>query len=313
MSQGRSYTIIGLGAIGGYYGGRLAAAGHTVRFLVRSGLDEIRAGGLTVTSPHGDIRLEAIEAYDHASDVPRSDIVIVTVKTTDTHAVLGDLRTLLHPDIEAVAVMQNGLEVEAPIAAAVGDVPVVGAMCFICSHKAGPGRIDHLDYGAVTLGRYLPGYEAAGVTDEVAHIADDLAAAGLPTTRLDALGTGRWKKLVWNIPFNGLSVVLDAGTDELMADPHTRSLAEDLMREVVAGAAACGHPVDPAFVDTMMRDTDAMTPYAPSMKLDHDAHRAMELRAIYGAPTAAARAAGAPMLRAETLHRQLAFLDARTR
>ncbi len=312
-SPARSYAVIGLGAIGGYYGGRLAAAGHPVRFLVRSELAAIRAGGLTVTSPHGDIRLPEIEAWDSAGEVPESDVVVVAVKTTDTPGVLDDVRRLIGPSTQAVLVLQNGLGVEEVVAAAAGDTPVVGGMCFICSHKEGPGRIRHLDYGAVTVGRWAPGYAPMGVTPEVEAVAADLEGAGLPVNRLPELGVGRWKKLVWNIPYNGLSVVLDAGTDELMADPVTRSLVADLMAEVVAGAAACGHAVDPTFIDTMLRDTDAMTPYAPSMKLDYDARRTLELPAIYAAPTAAARAAGTPMVRTEALHRQLAFLDRRNR
>jgi len=304
----RTYTVIGLGAIGGYYGGRLAAAGHTVRFLVRSGAADIRRAGLEVTSPHGDIFLPTIDVFDDPTHVPPSDVVVLTTKTTDTLAALPLLDTLVGPSTQAVLVLQNGLGVEATVAERAGEVPVVGGMCFICSHKEGPGRINHLDYGAVTLGRFRPGYEPAGPTPEVTGIADDLAAAGLPVTRLDALGTGRWKKLVWNIPYNGLSVVLDAGTDQLMAHSATRELVTSLMHEVHGAATAAGHCFDLSFVDTMLTDTEKMTPYAPSMKLDFDAGRPLELDAIYAAPIAAARAAGAPMRQVEALHHQLRFL-----
>jgi 2-dehydropantoate 2-reductase len=119
--------------------------------------------------------------------------------------------------------------------------------------------------------------------------------------------------LVWNIPYNGLSVVLDAGTDELMTDPSTRALVESLMREVVAGAAACGRVIPDRFVDQMLDDTVRMIPYATSMKLDHDAGRSLELDAIYGTPLARARAAGIEMVRVQALYEQLCFLDARTR
>ena len=85
------------------------------------------------------------------------------------------------------------------------------------------------------------------------------------------------------------------------------------MDEVIAASAACGHPVEVGFRDQMLSMTDAMRPYAPSMKLDHDAGRRLELAAIYDAPLAAARFAGAPMPRVEMLARSLHFLSARSR
>ena len=151
----------------------------------------------------------------------------------------------------------------------------------------------------------------AGATDAVLALVDDLAGAGIAASALDDLALGRWKKLVWNIPYNGLSVVLDAGTDELMADAATRSLVEALMREVVAGAAACGPRIPDAFVQQMLDDTERMIPYATSMKLDYDAGRPLELDAIYGAPLAAAREAGHEMVRVQALYEQLRFLDRR--
>jgi 2-dehydropantoate 2-reductase len=124
------------------------------------------------------------------------------------------------------------------------------------------------------------------------------------------LQTGRWQKLVWNIPFNGLSVALDAGTDEMLADPATRKRATELMREVVAAADACGHGFDPAFADRMLATTETMTPYKTSMKLDHEAGRPLELDAIYAAPIAAAHAAGHAMPRTEALLDELRRIDA---
>lgn len=309
----RSYTMVGMGGVGGYYGAKLIAAGHPVRFLVRSGIEEIRRHGLLLTSPDGDIAVRDVAAYDRPDDVPPSDVVVIAVKSTDTEPVTAMLARLVGPHTEAVLVLQNGLGVEAPVAAAVPDVPVLGGMCFLCSHHEGPGRIRHLDYGRVTVGRFTPDGRPGGVTPEVAAVADDLAAAGLPTVRLDDLVTGRWRKLVWNVPYNGLSVVLDATTEELMTHPHTRALVETLMHEVLDGAAACGHPIEREFVQTMLEDTDRMAPYAPSMKLDHDAGRPLELDAIYQAPLDAARAAGAPMRAAEALHQQLRFLSGRGR
>jgi 2-dehydropantoate 2-reductase len=304
----RTYAVVGTGAVGGYYGAKLAAAGHDVHFIARSDLEHVRANGLIVDSPDGDISLPEVLVHGSAASVPAVDAVIVAVKTTDTADVLDTVRTLAGAQTEPVVVaMQNGLGVEASLAAAVPDATVLGAMCFICSNKAGPGHIRHLDFGRVTVGEH----GVAGATGAVLALVDDLAGAGIAASALDDLALGRWKKLVWNIPYNGLSVVLDAGTDELMADPSTRRLVEALMRDVVAGAAACGREIPEAFVQQMLDDTERMIPYATSMKLDYDAGRPLELDAIYGAPLAAAREAGDEMVRVQALYDQLRFLDAR--
>lgn len=302
----RSYTVIGAGAVGLLYGTRLAAAGHPVRWVLRSGVDTVRSTGIGLRSVDGDVEIAAadLEVYDTAGDVPASDTVIVALKTT-ANPHLADLVAPAVAHGSTVAVFQNGLGVEDQVRAAVPQAgTIIGAMCFVCAHRVGPGRCDHLDYGAVTAGQ-LDG--PAG--PDVHGLVEDLVGAGIEARAVDDLRVYRWRKLVWNIPFNGLSVLLDASTDAILGDPETRVLVADLMDEVVAAARADGHPIDPAFRDEMLRTTDAMTPYAPSMKLDHEARRPMELDAIYGEPLRVATAVGAPMTRVQVLARQLRFLD----
>jgi 2-dehydropantoate 2-reductase len=130
---------------------------------------------------------------------------------------------------------------------------------------------------------------------------------------MDDLLMARWHKLVWNIPYNGLSVVLDAQTDELMGDPSTRQLVEQLMRETVAGAAGCDRAIPDSTIQKMLDRTDKMKPYLTSMKLDYNAKRPLELEAIFGNPVRMANAAGVSLPRVEMLYRQLQFLDRKNR
>jgi 2-dehydropantoate 2-reductase len=304
----RSYTVVGLGAIGGYYGARLHQAGHPVRFLARSDADHVRGHGLRVDSFEGDVVLE-VDVHDDATSLPPSDAVIVAVKTTATASVLDLVAPLVAPG-GSVLVMQNGLGVDAVVAAALpDDVPVLGVMCFMCCNKIGPGHIFHLDQGAVATGEHRADGSPAGITPPVDAAVADLAAAGVEAEALADLATGRWKKLVWNMAFNGLSVTEDAETDRMVNDPALRERAVAIMREVVAAADACGHGFDPTFVDRMVKTTEAMTPYKPSMKLDFEAGRALELDAIYAAPIAAARAAGLDMPMSTALLAELRALD----
>jgi 2-dehydropantoate 2-reductase len=304
----RSYTVVGLGAIGGYYGARLQQAGHPVRFLARSDAEHVREHGLRIDSPEGDVVLD-VEVHTEPTDVSPSDTVIVAVKTTATTGVLDLLPPLLAPG-GSVLVMQNGLGVDALVATAVpDDIAVLGVMCFMCCNKVGPGHIHHLDQGAVTIGEHRTDGRPAGVTPAVDAAVTDLSAAGVSAAALEDLETGRWQKLVWNMAFNGLSVVEDAETDRLVTDPRIRTRAIEIMHEVVAAAAADGHGFDSEFVDRMVTTTEAMTPYKPSMKLDHEAGRPLELDAIYAAPIAAARVAGVDMPESAALLAQLRAMD----
>jgi 2-dehydropantoate 2-reductase len=297
----RSYAVVGAGAVGGLYGARLAASGHPVHFLVRSSAEVLRRDGLHVRSVDGDVDLPDPSVTDDPTEVPPVDVVLASL-----------LPQLVGPST-VVVMLQNGLGVEAAAAAAVPGTVVLGGLCFVCSSLVAPGRIEHVDYGRVTLGEHRADGVAAGVTPAVEAVAADLAAAGVDVQPQPDLVVARWKKLVWNIPYNGLSVVLGAGTDEIMADPDARALVRSLMVEVQRGASTQGREIPDAFVEQMLADTDAMTPYRTSMALDYDEQRPLELDAIYRAPIAQAAAAGVALESTSTLCRELAMLDRRNR
>jgi 2-dehydropantoate 2-reductase len=303
---------LGTGALGGFYGARLCRAGCDVRFLLHSDFEHVRQHGLVVDSKDGDFVLPRVHAYRDVRDMPRCDVVAVALKATQNHLLPSLLPPVLADD-GVVLLMQNGLGGEEEAARAAPGHIVVAGLCFLCSNKVGPGHIRHSDYGAVRFAQYSSDGAAAGVGDCMRAIAQDFATAGIEVDLLEDLLLARWQKLVWNVPISGLSVVLDADTRALMADPHTRALAEDIMREVVAGARSCGRHIHDSFVQKMIDMTVAMAPYRASLKVDFDDHRPMEVEAIYGNPLRAGQQAGARMSLVETLYRQLKFLDERNR
>jgi len=302
-----TFTVIGVGAIGGYYGARLHQAGFPVQFLARSDADHVRRHGLRIDSPEGDAVLD-VDVYDDPAKLPASDTVIVATKTTGNDGVLQMLPGLVVEGTD-VLVMQNGLGVERPFHRTVPGATVLGAMCFMCCHKVGPGHIVHVDAGAITLGEYRDDGRPAGITTTLQRTVDAFRTAGVTATPAVDLEIGRWQKLVWNIAFNGLSVVLDTDTAGIVNDPSNRRMAELIMHEVVNAAQACGHGFDESFSDQMLATTEQMVAYLPSMKEDYDAGRPLELDAIYAAPVAAANAAGVPMPRTEVLLSELRRLD----
>ncbi|MEO1235501.1 MAG: putative 2-dehydropantoate 2-reductase [Planctomycetota bacterium] len=288
----RSYAILGTGALGGYYGGRLAHAGIDTHLLLRSDYEHVRDHGLRVDSVAGDFVIlpEAVRAHGDPADLPPCDVAVVCLKTTQNDPLETLLARCVKPD-GVVLVLQNGLHPEADAAAVIGADRVLGGLCFLCSNKLGPGHIQHLDYGHIHAGVYQPGPSRAAA--HLPGIVDDFNRAGIETTSVDDLRLSRWKKLVWNVPYNGLSVVLNQTTDAMMADPPTRVRIKALMHEVQAAAMAVdGKVIEDAFIEKMLDYTQRMKPYKTSMMLDHEAGRRLETEAIVGDPLRAARAAG---------------------
>ncbi len=299
-----SYAIIGSGALGGLYGGLLANAGFDVHFLLGSDYQHVCQQGLKVQSVWGDFQLPQVNAYHSADDLPACDVTIVALKT-----VRNDLLPSLLPpptrDGGVVLVLQNGLEVERDSAQVVGEDRVLGGCCFLCSNKVGPGHIHHLDFGRIVFGEYA----MQEVTPRAQKICDELNEAKIDTKVSPQLDLVRWRKLMWNIPFNGLSVALDASTKEIIDTPSSYALADEIIREVHQGAAACGVSVPEEAIEITMENTRKMVPYDSSMRIDFQNDRPMELQAIFGNPLTATKQHGHEMPRVEMLYQMLKFMN----
>jgi len=308
--------IIGTGAIGGFYGVMLARAGFDVHFLLRSEFCAVVELGLQVHSaPFGALTLNPVQAYNTAEDMPPCDWLLVGAKTTSN----SDLAPAIIQAAAAgakVLLLQNGLDVEDSLRELLPDsLHLLGGLCFICVHRAGPGIIEHQALGAVHVG-YHSGpvmADAAARQQIVEQGAGLFRTAGLDSQAMANLQQARWQKLVWNVPYNGLSVLLGASTSPLMADQHSRELIQALMAEVVQGAQACGHSMPPGYAEHLFKVTEKMPDYWPSMYHDFLQQRPLELAAIYARPLDSARAAGCPMPKIEALYQALCFIDGRNR
>ncbi len=305
-----SYGILGTGALGGFYGARLQQAGMEVHFLLRSDYAHVKQSGLTIISADGNFTLPEVNAYESVQEMPACDVVLLALKTTQNYL----LPQLLPPLIKkntVILVLQNGLGVEKQVAAIAGDERVLGGLCFICANKIGAGHIHHLDYKAIVLGEYAPQYHAQGISLRMEQIRQDFAQADIPLELTEDLLLARWRKLVWNIPYNGLSVVLDATTAEMMASPEVVVLVRKIMEEVAAAAAGCHRLISPNYLDKMLDHTAKMKPYRTSMKIDYDEHRPLEIESIFLNPLRYAQAAGVKLSLIPMLYQQLKFLDTR--
>lgn len=299
------YAIVGSGAIGGYFGAKLAHSGKQVEFLFHSDYDYIKEHGLAINSVRGSFHLPKVSAFRDTSDMQPADVVLVGLKTTNNHLLKTLLPPLLHPRT-LIVLIQNGLGVEADLAKDFPEAHIAGGLAFIASSKESAGTVSHQDLGKISIASY----RHPGDQDILQQVCDDLNAADVEAFVAPDLDSARWKKLQWNIPFNGLSVVLNTTTDRITQNPDTYRLAIDLMREVTLASQACGvsKPLFESDINKMMEMTLKMPPYAPSMKLDYDYHRPLEIKYIYHRPIEIARQHGFEMTKTEMLAQLLGFV-----
>ena len=297
-----NYTIIGTGAIGGFYGGRLMNAGRKVQFLLHSDYSYVRSHGLQIDSCDGSFHLDNVDCYDSTSKMPCADVILVGLKSTNNHL----LKELLSPIVGSnttVVLIQNGIGLEEDLQQLFPGLAIIAGLAFICSSKIGPGHISHQCYGSINLGNY------SCPDDRFQDILKDMLDAGITAAEVP-YDEARWKKAVWNMPFNGMTVALNTSTDKLLGNPSTRRLIYEQMMEVINAAQALGvKGLDSSFADKMIEMTDAMVPYSPSMKLDFDNHRPMEIPYLYSRPISEARKVGFDMSKLAMLEAELQFIQ----
>ncbi len=304
MPKISSIAIVGSGALGLYYGGRLARAGADVSFLARGDLDVLRTRGISVKATDGDFALPSVKAAATPEEIGRVDLVIITLKATANDQLARILPPLMHANT-VVLNLQNGLGVDEPVAAAVGPERTLGGLCFICANRIAPGVTECTMPGYVVIGEF-----AGAPQPHTQAVAEWFNRAGVKAEVSPSLLETRWRKLVWNVPFNGLSVTGGGiTTDAILASPEKEAEVWALMREVQAAAAAHGFKIPEDFVVNQVERTRPMGPYKPSTMLDYLAGKPLELEPIWGEPLRRAQAKGVPTPRLTALYEALKRLS----
>jgi 2-dehydropantoate 2-reductase len=297
--------IVGAGALGLYYGAMLQKAGCDVSFLLRRDFDAISARGLRVLSTGGDFHLSRVQGYRAPEEMGPVDLVLVGLKTFANDSFGPCIAPLLREET-AILTLQNGLGNEEELAALFGAGRVLGGVAYLCANRDEPGTVTHLGAGRIVLGEF-----ASPETARAESIAALFRGVGIDCRAVADLRRARWEKLVWNIPFNGLSALMLRPVDRLVRHPKTRALSRDIMLEVISAANAQGlsSTLPASFAEEMLVFTDAMGSYRPSMLIDREEGRPLELEAIFGRPLAAGAAQGAAMPKTEALSALLALCE----
>jgi len=296
-------AVIGAGALGLYYGALLQRSGQEVCFLLRRDFEAIQNGGLQVTSPNGNFHLPQVQGFRSTAEMGEVDLVIIGLKTFANHALIDLVRPLAEQGA-ALLTLQNGLGNEELLAEAFGTKQVLGGVAFLCSNRGEPGYVHHLGQGAIRLGEF-----SGGLSARATNLAEMFRNAGVVCEAVSDLRKARWEKLVWNIPFNGLCALTGKTTTDILQHSPSRQEAIALMREVIAGGNAQGlqDNIDAeAFIQRMLELTESMDHYRPSMMIDREEQRPLELDSIYAIPLQQAAARGIEMAKVRLLH---ALLD----
>lgn len=297
--------ILGAGAIGSYYGGRLAQAGAEVSVVCRSDYEAVKDKGYTITSKDGDFHFTPQHVLKNINDYPGTpDMIVVATKVLPTIDLPEMLKSKVGPDT-VIALIQNGVEIEEPIARAFPNNVIISGLAFICVARTAPGHVEHQDYGRLVIGRY-----PSGPCSHCTSLSELFARSGVNCEVTEDVVKARWIKLIWNAPFNPISVIgggIDTRT--ILEDEDSLNLVKTVMEEVVELAAKSGYHIPQEYIDKNIKDTLKMRPYKPSMLLDYENGRAMEVEAILGNAVRAAKRTGASIPHLSSLYPLLKLID----
>ncbi len=246
--------MLGAGGVGGYFGARLALAGHDVRFIARGAHAEaMRAGGLRVTSDLGDARLLPVAVFTATRDVGEVDLVVVAVKLWDTEAAARTIRPMLGASTVVMS-LQNGIEKDEAVAGVVGRERVLGGVTYVLANLAEPGLVVHSgNLQRVRVGE-LDGGRSARVDAVVAAFVD----GGIDAAASADIRRATWEKFIFLAANSAVTAVTRQTIGTLRTCAATRALLGDAMREVVALARAEGVPIADDFVDERLRFVETL-------------------------------------------------------
>jgi len=279
--------IIGAGAIGGFYGALLAKAGAEVAVVCHSDYDHVKQQGFIIESYiFGTWTFTPSHVLKSAADYQdTADYVLLCTKVIPSI----DRVALIRPAVTAntaIVFIQNGVEIEQEIVDAFPENEIISGLAYICSHKTKQGKILHQAYGRLALGT-LPD----SVSHKTARLCELFEHAGIECNTTENIVTERWKKCVWNAPFNPLSV-LSGGLSTLDILKSQEAFVRCIMQEICRIAEAVGHQLPDTIIDVNIAITYGMLPYKTSMLLDYENGRLMETEVILGNALRAGKRAG---------------------
>jgi 2-dehydropantoate 2-reductase len=253
-------AVMAAGAVGGYFGARMAAAGHDVSFIARgANLEAIRKNGLSIESVHGNVHLEKPNVTDDPAKVGPVDAVFFAVKLWDTEKSAEQMKPLLGPNTRVIT-LQNGVDSYERLAPIIGAERAIPGITYVVSVIDRPGVIKQTSQFQTIICGTIDGKPDAPLKAFV----DAAKAAAINITLSDNIARDRWQKFIFLSATSGATAITRMPMGPILADPDTRALFRGIMQETLAVGRAKGVDLDPGYVDERLAFADANTP--PTMK-----------------------------------------------
>lgn len=272
------FLVIGAGAVGAFYAGKLSQAGGKIYALCRSDYEIVRAKGFEIKSPLGDFNYKPTQTINRITDCDEEfDYIIVATKVLPDLDVSELIKKVIKPKT-AIVLLQNGIHIEERIATNFPQNEIISGIAFIGVSKLKGGTILHQEYGNLILGNF-----PNGISSKTTTLAELWRKSGIATEISEQILRERWKKLVWNAAFNPISVLSGGlNTKQILENTNCYQLAINVMKEVsmLAMLDNCKLPDD--VIENNIESTKKMKPYKTSMLLDFESKRKMEIEAILG-------------------------------
>jgi 2-dehydropantoate 2-reductase len=269
--------IVGTGAVGGFYGAKLARAGHEVVFTARGrNLEEIRARGLRLESFEGDITVPPARTLDTARSLAPFELVLVCVKAQDTEAALESLPGAIGADTVVVS-LQNGVESEDLVERLLGLEPMIRGLAYVGVELVAPGVVRHASGGTILIGE-----RDDHPSPRLERLERLFREAGIEVVVPQSIARAKWQKLAWNASFNVICALSGATIGGALASPEGRSLVEAAMGEVESVARAQGIEFEPGHIPNMLRYAERIGFVRPSTLQDREKGKPLEHDALTG-------------------------------
>jgi 2-dehydropantoate 2-reductase len=307
-----SWALVGPGAVGLYYGGLLAANGEVVHVLARSDAATLQANGVTLTrvdqrsgQVFDELGVRPASVVESAGRIGPVDCVLIAAKATVNAALLEPLRALVRPGETTLLTLQNGMGNAELYARHFPENPVLAGLCFVCVNRVAPGVVENYHPGRVEIGSLQDRWP-----ERTQAAVDSFQSAGVKTQAAVSMGAALWRKLCWNVPFNGLAIAGGAITcDQILGNSALKARARVLMEEIQAAAREDGHVIEDSFLDGQFAVTEKMGAYQPSSLIDFVEHRPVEVEAIWGEPLRRGMELNVPMPELAALYAEIQTAD----
>lgn len=285
-------AMMGSGGVGGFFGGRLARAGHDVTFIARGKhLAALREHGLTIENePQGAIHVAPVRATDDPASVGPVDVVLVSVKLWDTEGALRSIRPMLRPDT-AVISLQNGVAKEEMLPRELPAANIMGGVCYVATTIDRPGVIRQTG----TMQRIVVGEYDGSRSARAVALHEALAASGVTAELTTDVRRAIWEKFVFLVALSGATATMRLPIGPIRSNPQTRAFFADLMREAVAVGRALGVALPADYAEQRLAFADGL-PADMTASLHHDLERGnpLEVRWLAGGVVELGKKAGVP-------------------